>query len=69
MRSRTESTASSTFRYHLGPQLKHPKELLKKDQEVDAIVTNIDIHGQRLSLDERPDAECMGVVHRDPQAG
>ncbi|HCA56954.1 MAG TPA: 30S ribosomal protein S1 [Blastocatellia bacterium] len=33
-----------------GRKLKHPKELLKKDQEVDAIVTNIDIHGQRLSL-------------------
>jgi small subunit ribosomal protein S1 len=33
-----------------GRKLKHPKELLKKDQEVDAIVTNIDIAGQRLSL-------------------
>lgn len=31
-------------------KLKHPKELLKKDQEVDAIVTNIDAGGQRLSL-------------------
>jgi len=31
-------------------KLKHPKELLKKDQEVDAIVTNIDSAGQRLSL-------------------
>lgn len=31
-------------------KLKHPKELLKKDQEVDAIVTNIDRTGQRLSL-------------------
>lgn len=31
-------------------KLKHPKELLKKDQEVDAIVTNIDAAGQRLSL-------------------
>ncbi len=31
-------------------KLKHPKDLLKKDQEVDAIVTNIDAQGQRLSL-------------------
>jgi len=31
-------------------KVKHPKELLKKDQEVDAIVTNIDKRGQRLSL-------------------
>jgi small subunit ribosomal protein S1 len=31
-------------------KLKHPKELLKKDQEVDAIVTHIDPRGQRLSL-------------------
>ncbi|HBR56683.1 MAG TPA: 30S ribosomal protein S1 [Blastocatellia bacterium] len=31
-------------------KLKHPKELLKKDQEVDAIVTHIDRVGQRLSL-------------------
>lgn len=31
-------------------KVKHPKEILKKDQEVDAIVTNIDKAGQRLSL-------------------
>ncbi len=31
-------------------KLKHPKDLLKKDQEVDAVVTNIDPVGQRLSL-------------------
>ncbi|MBA2379055.1 MAG: 30S ribosomal protein S1, partial [Blastocatellia bacterium] len=31
-------------------KLKHPKELLKKDQEVEAIVTNIDASAQRLSL-------------------
>jgi small subunit ribosomal protein S1 len=31
-------------------KLKHPKELLKKDQEVDAVITNIDAAGQRLSL-------------------
>jgi small subunit ribosomal protein S1 len=31
-------------------KVKHPKEVLKRDQEVDAIVTNIDKHGQRLSL-------------------
>jgi small subunit ribosomal protein S1 len=31
-------------------KLKHPKELLKKDQEVEAIITHIDTAGQRLSL-------------------
>lgn len=31
-------------------KLKHPKELLKKDQEVEAIITHIDTVGQRLSL-------------------
>ena len=31
-------------------KLKHPKELLKKDQDVEAIVTHIDSGGQRLSL-------------------
>ncbi|HMO80414.1 MAG TPA: 30S ribosomal protein S1 [Pyrinomonadaceae bacterium] len=31
-------------------KLKHPKELLKKDQEVEAIITHIDTSGQRLSL-------------------
>lgn len=31
-------------------KLKHPKELLKKDQEVEAIITHIDTGGQRLSL-------------------
>jgi small subunit ribosomal protein S1 len=31
-------------------KVKHPKEVLKRDQEVDAIVTNIDKQGQRLSL-------------------
>lgn len=31
-------------------KVKHPKEVLKKDQEVDAVVTNIDRHGKRLSL-------------------
>lgn len=33
-----------------GKKIKHPKDLLKKDQEVEAIVTNIDKRGQRLSL-------------------
>ena len=33
-----------------GKKVKHPKDLLKKDQEVEAIVTNIDKRGQRLSL-------------------
>lgn len=31
-------------------KIKHPKDVLKKDQEVEAIVTNIDKRGQRLSL-------------------
>ena len=31
-------------------KIKHPKDVLKKDQEVDAIVTSIDKQGQRLSL-------------------
>lgn len=49
-------------------KLKHPKELLKKDQEVDAIVTNIDSAGQRLSLsmkDLTPSAwESFVATHR-----
>src|SRR5687767_5065471 len=49
-------------------RLKHPKELLKKDQEVDAIVTNIDPRGQRLSLsmkDLTPSAwEGFVATHR-----
>ena len=49
-------------------KVKHPKELLKKDQEVDAIVTNIDKHGQRLSLsmkDLMPSAwESFVATHR-----
>ncbi len=31
-------------------KIKHPKDVLKKDQEVEAIVTNIDTQGHRLSL-------------------
>jgi small subunit ribosomal protein S1 len=31
-------------------KIKHPKDILKKDQEVEAIVTSIDKRGQRLSL-------------------
>ena len=31
-------------------KVKHPKEVLKRDQEVDAVVTSIDKQGQRLSL-------------------
>ncbi len=31
-------------------KIKHPKDVLKKDQEVDAIVTSIDKQNQRLSL-------------------
>lgn len=49
-------------------KLKHPKELLKKDQEVDAIVTHIDARGQRLSLsmkDLTPSAwESFVATHR-----
>ncbi len=49
-------------------KLKHPKELLKKDQEVDAIVTHIDSSGQRLSLsmkDLTPSAwEGFVATHR-----
>lgn len=49
-------------------KVKHPKELLKKDQEVDAIVTNIDPRGQRLSLsmkDLTPSAwEGFVATHR-----
>lgn len=49
-------------------KVKHPKELLKKDQEVDAIVTNIDKRAQRLSLsmkDLMPSAwEGFVATHR-----
>ncbi len=49
-------------------KVKHPKELLKKDQEVEAIVTNIDARGQRLSLsmkDLTPSAwESFVATHR-----
>lgn len=31
-------------------KIKHPKDVLKKGQEVEAVVTNIDIEGRRLSL-------------------
>ena len=31
-------------------KVKHPKDVLKKDQEVDAVITSIDTHGQRMSL-------------------
>ncbi len=33
-----------------GKKIKHPKDILKKDQEVEAIITSIDKRGQRLSL-------------------
>jgi predicted RNA-binding protein with RPS1 domain len=33
-----------------GKKVRHPKDVLKKDQEVDAVVTSIDRAGQRLSL-------------------
>ncbi len=31
-------------------KVKHPKDVLKKDQEVDAVITGIDTAGQRMSL-------------------
>jgi small subunit ribosomal protein S1 len=49
-------------------KIKHPKDVLKKDQEVDAIVTSIDRNGQRLSLsmkDLTPSAwEGFVATHR-----
>ncbi len=49
-------------------KIKHPKDVLKKDQEVDAIVTSIDKRGQRLSLsmkDLTPSAwEGFVATHR-----
>ena len=43
-------TALLRIRHHLAKKLKRPKELLKKDQGVEAIITHIDTVGQRLSL-------------------
>ena len=49
-------------------KIKHPRDVLKKDQEVEAIVTSIDKHGQRLSLsmkDLTPSAwEGFVATHR-----
>jgi small subunit ribosomal protein S1 len=49
-------------------KIKHPKDILKKEQEVDAIVTSIDRNGQRLSLsmkDLTPSAwEGFVATHR-----
>ena len=49
-------------------KIKHPKDVLKKDQEVEAIVTSIDKAGQRLSLsmkDLTPSAwEGFVATHR-----
>lgn len=49
-------------------KVKHPKELLKKDQEVEAVVTHIDAAAQRLSLsmkDLTPSAwETFVATHR-----
>jgi len=51
-----------------GKKIKHPKDVLKKDQEVDAIVTNVDKRNQRLSLsmkDLTPSAwETFSATHR-----
>ncbi|MBX3283096.1 MAG: 30S ribosomal protein S1 [Acidobacteria bacterium] len=52
-------------------KIKHPKDVLKKDQEVEAIVTNIDKRNQRLSLsmkDLTPSAwETFVSSHRPGQ--
>jgi len=49
-------------------KIKHPKDVLKKDQDVEAIVTSIDKRGQRLSLsmkDLTPSAwEGFVATHR-----
>jgi small subunit ribosomal protein S1 len=49
-------------------KVKHPKDVLKKDQEVDAVVTSIDIGGQRMSLSIKeltPSAwEAFVATHR-----
>jgi len=49
-------------------KIKHPKDVLKRDQEVEAIVTSIDKRGQRLSLsmkDLTPSAwESFVATHR-----
>ena len=51
-------------------KLKHPKELLKKDQEVDAIVTNIDrSRPTAVAFDEGPDAKRVGRLCRHASAG
>jgi small subunit ribosomal protein S1 len=51
-----------------GKKIKHPKDLLKKDQEVEAVVTSIDKRNQRLSLsmkDLTPSAwEGFVATHR-----
>ncbi|MFL6373828.1 MAG: S1 RNA-binding domain-containing protein, partial [Pyrinomonadaceae bacterium] len=51
-----------------GKKIKHPKDVLKKDQEVDAIVTNVDKRNQRLSLsmkDLTPSAwETFSATHK-----
>ncbi len=51
-------------------KLKHPKDLLKKDQEVDAIVTNIDAaRTAAFVVDEGPYAERVGRLCGNPPAG
>ena len=49
-------------------KIKHPKDVLRKDQEVEAVVTSIDKRGQRLSLsmkDLTPSAwEGFAATHR-----
>lgn len=49
-------------------KVKHPKDVLKRDQEVDAIITGIDTAGQRMSLSMKeltPSAwEAFVATHR-----
>ena len=45
-------------------RIKHPSEVLKKGQEIDAIITSIDAENRRLvTFDQGPRAKCLGSVH------
>jgi small subunit ribosomal protein S1 len=41
-------------------RIKHPGEILKKGQDIEAIITSIDADNRRLAFDQRPGAECVG---------
>ena len=50
-------------------KIKHPKDVLKKDQEVEAVITSIDPEGRRMSLsikDTTPSAWDSFVVSHKP---